>query len=494
MIPNLQERLGREPDPLIQEFYGEPHIHAELGDLGHHLAAHRAHLVMLAEQGIVTAEHARAIAAALERLEAQGAGAIPIRPELNDLVSCTEAWLIGELGEDVGGRLHIGRSRNDLALTLARLVTREELHALRTDVVAMRDVLLRRAGEHTETIVPGYTHHSQQAQPVTFGHFLLGHHDALARDLERLNAAAARMDRSPLGAAALAGTGFPVDRERVADLLGFAEVAEHTADACGSRDFQLEVAAAAAILLQTLSRLAESLILYASAEFGFVELDDACASISSIMPQKKNPVALEIVEAQLARATGHLTTLLVALKSTTLGMSREQVYCDGEVEAVLREARYAVRITARVVEGLAVDAERALELVESSTSTTTELADALVRDHGLSFRQAHRVVGACVARALADGAPIDASLVCAVAGELLDIGLAVSADEVHRALDARAHVATRDTRGGPAPAEVRRMIGDREQALAAAARELAGEEERRGAAQQRLTKAVEQWT
>jgi argininosuccinate lyase len=175
-------------------------------------------------------------------------------------------------------------------------------------------------------------------------------------------------------------------------------------------------------------------------------------------------------------------------------MSREQVYCDGEVEAVLREARYAVRITARVVEGLAVDAERALELVESSTSTTTELADALVRDHGLSFRQAHRVVGACVARALADGAPIDASLVCAVAGELLDIGLAVSADEVHRALDARAHVATRDTRGGPAPAEVRRMIGDREQALAAAARELAGEEERRGAAQQRLTKAVEQWT
>ncbi len=351
------------------------------------------------------------------------------------------------------------------------------------------EVLLRRAGEHAETIVPGYTHHSQQAQPVTFGHFLLGHHDALARDLERLGAAAVRMDRCPLGAAALAGTGFPIDRERVAELLGFARVAEHTADACGSRDFQLEVAAAAAILLQTLSRLAESLILYTSSEFGFVELDDACASISSIMPQKKNPVALEIVEAQLARATGHLTTLFVALKSTTLGMSREQVYCDGEVEAVLSEARYAVRITARVLEGLTVDAGRALELVESSTSTTTELADALVRHHGLSFRQAHRVVGACVGR----GAPIDASLVRAVAAELIDVELDVSEQQVHAALDAQAHVAARSTRGGPAPAEVRRMIGDREDALAAAVRELAGEEERRCAAHERLTKAVQQW-
>ena len=463
-----EQRLRRDPSPLIQQAYGAPHIAADMANFPHHLAANRAHVVMLVECNIIPRANGAAILGALDDLEDRGVEAVPLRPELNDLFTCTEVQIVQALGDAVGGQLHTGRSRNDLFLALERMADREAIHRVVEELLRLRHTLLQRAREHAETVFPGYTHHSQQAQPITFGHFLLSHQDVLARDLERLESAYARINRCPLGAAALAGTGFPIDRERLAVLLGFAGLAENTADGCGARDFQLELGAALAILGSNLGRLAESLILYTSSEFGYVELADEFASISSIMPQKKNPVSLEIVEAFGARSAGHLASMFAILKSCTLGNGREVGYCDGEVAAMVSDITWALKICEGVVATLRVYAERALRGLAKGQSMATELADMLVRKHGLSFRQAHNVVGKAVATVVEDGGerPITAPLVNEIAAELSGRQLTVTDAEVAEALDPRTNVEIRTTRGGPAPAEVRRMAEDREKQLA----------------------------
>ena len=463
-----EQRLKRDPSSLIQQAYGAPHIAADRSNFHHHLAANRAQVVMLVECNIIRQADGAAILRALDGLEARGVESVAIRPELNDLFTCTEVQIVKELGDAIGGRLHTGRSRNDLFLALERMADREAINRVVEELLPLRKTLLGRAREHAETVFPGYTHHSQQAQPITFGHFLLSHHDVLARDLERLESAYTRINCCPLGGAALAGTGFPINRERLADLLGFDGLVENTADGCGARDFQLELAAALAILGSNLGRLAESLILYTSSEFGYVELADEFASISSIMPQKKNPVSLEIVEAFGARSGGHLSSMLAILKSCTLGNGREVGYCDGELAAIVSDSCLAVKITEGVVATLRVYPERALRGLAKGQSMTTELADMLVRKYDLSFRQAHNVVGKAVA-SVVEGAgerSITAPLLNQIAAELLGCQLKVTEAEVAEALDPKRNVEIRSTRGGPAPAEVRRMVEDRGKWLA----------------------------
>jgi argininosuccinate lyase len=476
--PRPDRRLTRTPSPLIQEAYGAPHIAADVARFPYHLAAHRAHTVMLVACGIIVPEDGAAILRALSDLERAGVDAIPRPPDLNDLFTCTEVYLLERLGEAVGGRLHTGRSRNDLFMAIERMAARDAINRAIEEILALQGVLLERSREHADTVFPGYTHHSQQAQPVTFGHFLLGHHDALERDVARLESAYGRTNLSPLGAAALAGTGFPIDRDRVAKLLGFDGLVEHTADACGARDFQLEIAAALAIVGSNLGRLAESLILYTASEFGYVELDDAFASGSSIMPQKKNPVSLELVEAFGARTTGHLMAMLGLLKSTTLGMSRDTGYCDGELTAIASDITWALRLAAGAIASLRVRPERALQGVADGLSTATELADVLVRTRGLSFRQAHALVGQVVATVVgqANGG-ITAALVNRSGRALLGCDVGLTDGELRDALDPQANVDVRGTRGGPAPREVRRMIEARQPALRAARTRL---ESRRG--------------
>ncbi|MFA5057891.1 MAG: argininosuccinate lyase [Opitutaceae bacterium] len=470
-IPERHEqRLKRDPSSLIQQAYGAPHIAADKSNFPHHLAANRAHVVMLVERSIVRREDGRAILRTLDDLETRGVDSVALRPELNDLFTCIEVQLVRELGDAVGGRLHTGRSRNDLFLALERMTNREAVNRVVEALLQLRQTLLVRALEQADTVFPGYTHHSQQAQPITFGHFLLSHHDSLTRDGERLDAAYARINRCPLGGAALAGTGFPLDRERVAELLGFDGLVENTADGCGARDFQLELGAALAIVGSNLGRLAESLILYTTSEFGYIELADEFASISSIMPQKKNPVSLEIIEAFGARATGRLVSMLTILKSCTLGNGREVGYCDGELAAIASDITWALKITEGVVATLRVFPDRALRGLAAGQSTATELADVLVRHHDLSFRQAHNVVGKAVASVVAAPAEqqITADMVNRIAAELFERPLEVTDAEVLAALDPRANVAVRTTRGGPAPSEVRRMAADRDEWLGAA--------------------------
>jgi argininosuccinate lyase len=464
--PRHEQRLTRAPHPLIQEAYGAPHIAADTANFPYHLAAHRAHVVMLLERKIIGPSDGEAILRALNDLERVGVEAIPLPPELNDLFTCTEVHLLQVLGDAVGGRLHTGRSRNDLFMAIARMAARDAIDRVIEEILGLQRVLLRRSGEYASTIFPGYTHHSQQAQPVTFGHFLLGHHDALGRDLARLESAYARANLCPLGGAALAGTGFPIDRNRVAQLLGFDGLVEHTADASGSRDFQLETAAALTIVGSNLGRLAESLILYTAAEFGYVDLADDFASVSSIMPQKKNPVSLELVEAFGARAAGHLMTMLSISKGTTLGMSRETGYCDGELAAIVRDVTWALKIAAGVVGSLRVMPDRALQGLAYGLSTATELADMLVRTRGISFRQAHDVVARVVAAVAGrTNGRITAAEINEAGQALLGRDLGLTEAEARGALDPSANVEMRGTRGGPAPREVRRMIETRQQAL-----------------------------
>lgn len=458
-----EQRLKRDPSPLIQQAYGAPHIAADKANFHNHIASNRAHTVMLVECGIIPAGDGAAILRALDGVEAGGVESIPVRPELNDLFTCTEVLLVRSLGDAVGGRLHTGRSRNDLFMGLERMADREAINRVVGELLTLRQTLLERAREHAHTVFPGYTHHSQQAQPITFGHFLLSHHDILQRDVQRLESAYTRTNRCPLGGAALAGTGFPIDRERVAELLGFDGLVENTGDASGGRDFQLELASALAIVGSNLGRLAESLILYTSSEFGYVELADEFASISSIMPQKKNPVSLEMVEAFGARSAGHLSSMLAILKSSTLGMSRETGYCDGELTAIVSDVTWAIKITNGVVSTLRVFPERALSALAEGQSSATELADMLVRKQGISFRQAHNVVGKVVATVVqrTEDRTITAALVNQIAADLLGLQLNLTDAEVSEALDPRTNVEVRSTRGGPAPAEVLRMVEDR---------------------------------
>ncbi len=462
-----EQRLKRDPSPVVQQAYGVPHIAADKSNFHNHIAANRAHIVMLVECNIIRQADGAAILRALDDLETRGVESVAIRPELNDLFTCTEVLLVKSLGEAVGGRLHTGRSRNDLFMALERMAEREAINRVVEELLGLRETLLGRAREHADTVFPGYTHHSQQAQPITFGHFLLSHHDILSRDVERLESAYTRTNLCPLGGAALAGTGFPVNRERLAELLGFDGLVENTADGCGARDFQLEVASALAIIGSNLGRLAESLILYTSSEFGYVELADEFASISSIMPQKKNPVSLEIVEAFGARSAGHLSSMLAILKSSTLGMSRETGYCDGELAAIVSDITWALKITDGIVATLRVFPDRALRGLAVGQSTTTELADMLVRKHGLSFRQAHNVVGKAVATVVqrTEDRTITAALVKQIAADLLGLQLTLTDAEVSEALDPRTNVEVRSTRGGPAPAEVLRMVEERCQQL-----------------------------
>ena len=338
---------------------------------------HFAHVRMLWEQGILTHKEARAISAALRKLLAAGLDATGRRPGLTDLFSNLEEWLIEELGIEVGGKFHTGRSRNDMNLTIERMYTRKTLLDMCEAVSFLMDTLLRKAEEHKNTIIPGYTHHSQHAQPVTLGHFYLSAFENFARDLERLLAAYDHTNLSPMGGAAIATTGFPINRERVAELLGFDGLLLNSMNATSSLDFAYEAASAMCIFIQNVGRMAESLLLWNMGEVGISRLNLKYCSYSTIMPQKRNPVALETLRYSGEWSYGALSTMFNTMKAYTPGNGRE----PGFVVSLYYEIAQRVMDSAYLLEGivrtLEVDRERALDMTRKGFSTMTELADEL---------------------------------------------------------------------------------------------------------------------
>jgi argininosuccinate lyase len=444
------------------------------------LAVDRAHTVMLAEQGIVDEDDAAAILEALDDVEAAGHGDLP---EAEDVHEAIETAVIERVGPE-GGRMHTARSRNDEVASCIRYRLRGDLLDALETVVGAREELLEVADEHGETLLPGFTH-LQYAQPVTVAHWVASYEQALARDTERLLAAYDRTNRSPLGAAAFAGTPFDVDRERTAELLGFESVLDNSMDAVSTRDFLVESTSAMATLAATLSGLAEDLVVYSGRDY--VEISDDYASTSSIMPQKKNPDTLELVRATAGEANGALQGLLTTLKglprSYNIDLQEATPHAWTAVDAVPKALEVATGAVATAEWHDEVLAEEA----GAGFSTATGVADRLAMA-GLPFRTAHEVV-ATAAEHL-DEEP-DVAAIEAAAEDVLGESLTdfVDRETLAATLDPAESVAMRNSQGGPAPEAVaasverardrlsgdRTAVADRHEAAAAAEEALAAE-------------------
>jgi argininosuccinate lyase len=354
-----------------------------------------AHARMLGASGVVASTDADALVAGLEKIRAEiDAGDFAFDPGLEDVHTCVEVRL-RELAGEVAGRLHTGRSRNDLVATDLALYLRDVAHAARQGLCDLRSALLARAREHLDVVLPGYTH-LQRAQPVRLAHHWLAHVEALGRDGARFAALRARTARCPLGAGALAGSTLPLDPAATAAALGFDAPVANSMDAVASRDAALEFLAAAAICMVNLSRLAEELVLWSTSEFGFVELSDAYATGSSLMPQKKNPDVPELVRGKAGRAIGNLVTLLTVVKGLPLTYNRD---LQEDKEPLIDSATTlgdSLEVMTGAVATLAVRAERMRAAAEDPLLLATDLAEALVRE-GVPFRDAHEAVGRVVA-------------------------------------------------------------------------------------------------
>jgi len=402
----------------------------------------RAHVVMLAEQGIVSTEDAAEILGALDDVEEDGFEALDETHE--DVHPAIEAAVVERVGEDVGGRLHTARSRNDEVATCIRLALRDELLGAMRDVLALRKALVERAEEADDWILSGYTH-LQRAQPTTVGHHLLSYDAALERDFSRLSDAYERMNECPLGSAAFAGTSFEVDRDRVASLLGFDTPTRNSTDGVASRDFAIESVGAALNVSVTLSRLCEDLVLWSSHEFGLVEFDDAYASTSSIMPQKKNPDTAELARGKTATVQGALNGIVTNLKGLPVAYNRDLQEATGHVWDAFDATRSSALVLAGVIETAEFDRDAAEETTSEGFVGATELADTLVRETGIAFRTAHHIV-AQVARE--NGSPTTDDVRDAFA-DMTDKELEPGDETVESALDPRGCVESHDSYGAP---------------------------------------------
>lgn len=470
----LRERVREKPSDDLVQHVNAPALARQLRvAFEPQMQIHLAHTVMLARQKIVSTDDARAILTALVEIRDAGPAEIQVDPGLEDMYSHIERALIRRVGPEVGGRMHTGRSRNDLGVTTARMVLRADFLDLFDRVLAFHQVLLDLAAQHVETIMPGLTH-SQHAQIITLGYYLAAFADVLARDLARLEAAYGRVNRNPLGAAALTTTGFPLDRRLTTELLGFDDLVENAYDAIVSRDDVTETAAAVALLMTNLSRLAEDLWIWSTLEFGYAELADRYCSVSSIMPQKKNPGVLEKLKAMSAEAIGDSTAAFAAVKNVSFSECGDaQAGGNPPLHRAIDTAITALDLIGGVLPSTTFRKERMRRLAEIGFATMTELADTIVREKGMSFRMAHNVVGKTVSRAVEEGkTAIDLTIAMLDEScqELFGHPLGLSSEALARALDPWGNVCIRTVTGGPAPAEMARMLG------AAAGRQRAAEE------------------
>ena len=423
------------------------------------IAGSRAHARMLAKSAILSADDLAAIERGLGTIEREIAdGTFVWRRELEDVHFNIERRLT-ELVGDAGKRLHTARSRNDQVATDIRLWLRESIDALVAQLCAMRAALLDVAERYADAIVPGFTH-LQVAQPVTFGHHLMAYDAMFARDMERLCDCRRRTNRLPLGSAALAGTSYAIDRRHVAEALGFEDVTPNSLDAVADRDFAIEFASAAALVMIHMSRLAEELVLWSSPRFGFVTLADRFCTGSSIMPQKKNPDVPELVRGKSARVVGHLTALLVLMKAQPLAYNKDnQEDKEPLFDTVDTLADCLAIMTDLVRTGLTANVVRMREAASEGYATATDLADYLVRK-GIAFRDAHEIV----ARVVKEAEQRACDLASLPLADLRQFSTVID-DDVFDVLTLEGSVRSRNHQGGTAPARVR-------EAIAAARRDL----------------------
>jgi argininosuccinate lyase len=416
------------------------------------IAGSQAHAAMLAKTGVISSGDAAEIQRGLSEIAAEmEAGTFPFRDEFEDIHMNVEARL-RELIGPVAGRLHTARSRNDQVALDFRLWVREACDRSAAQLEALQSALIAKAEAHADTLMPGFTH-LQPAQPVTFGHHLMAYVEMFGRDASRFRDARTRMNECPLGAAALAGSPFPIDREMTAKALGFDRPTANSLDSVSARDFALEGLSAASIAATHLSRLAEEIVIWMTPQFGFIKLSDAFTTGSSIMPQKKNPDAAELIRAKVGRILGSLTSLTVVMKGLPLAYSKDMQ----EDKVPTFEAFDALELSLLAMTGMVADlepnAQRMAAAAGAGFSTATDLADWLVRELDLPFRDAHHVTGAAVKRAEQLGVDL-ADLPLA---ELQALNQSIGED-VFKVLTPAASSASRVSYGGTAPDQVRSQI------------------------------------
>ncbi len=423
------------------------------------IAGSRAHVAMLARQGIVSQQDADTIDGGLQQIAAEyERDGVPEDWDLEDIHMTVEARLTEIIGA-VAGRLHTARSRNDQVATDFRMWVRAANQRAIAGIDAVLGALVTRAEEHADSIMPGFTH-LQTAQPVTLGHHLLAYFEMLMRDRSRFADAQGRMDECPLGSAALAGTGFDLDRDMTAEALGFAQPTRNSLDAVSDRDFALDYLTAASQCSLHLSRLAEEFIIWASQPFGFVKLPDTLSTGSSIMPQKRNPDAAELVRGHAGRVIGCTTSLMVTMKGLPLAYSKDMQDDKPPVFEAAGLLDLSLAAMAGMVADSAFQTPRMRKAAEAGHATATDLADWLVRQADIPFREAHHITGAAVKLADDKGVALD--------GLTMDDLKAIDAridERVFDALSVDASVAARASYGGTAPVRVRQQVAAAKQRL-----------------------------
>ena len=392
-------RFTGATDPTVERFSASIHFDQALAR--YDIRGSIAHAKMLGQTGLIPAGDAETLVAGLQAIGAEiEAGEFPFDPALEDIHMNIEARLSEAVGS-VAGRLHTGRSRNDQVATDLALYLRDACEAAQKGILDLRAILLERATEHIDTVLPGYTH-LQRAQPVRLAHHWLAFFELLGRDAQRFRDAGRRLGECPLGAGAIAGSTLPLDRESTAEALGFESPTRNSMDSVSARDGALEVMSAAAICMIGLSRLAEELVIWSSSEFGFVELADAYSTGSSLMPQKKNPDVPEIVRGKSGRVVGNLVSLLTTLKGLPLSYNRDMQEDKEPLFDSVATLRDCLEVMAGSIATLRVDVERMATAAQDPMLLATDLAEALVRE-GVPFREAHEAVGRIVAHCVGGG-------------------------------------------------------------------------------------------
>jgi argininosuccinate lyase len=423
------------------------------------LAIEYAHLVMLAEQKIVAREEAAAIRRALDGIHEEDIRKVSYDGTYEDLFFYLERLVVAGCGEDAAGRLHTARSRNDIDMTMYRMSQRQLILAVFDGALALRRALIPLAERHRETVFAAHTH-TQPAQPSTVAHYLQAVVEQLERDAVRLKAAYASTNQNPLGACAITGTGFAIDRDRTSELLGFDGPTCNTYGSIATVDHLLESASATAVLLVGLGRVVQDLLLWCTMEFGYLRLADGFVQGSSIMPQKRNPVALEHARAIASKALGQAAALMVAAHNTPFG---DIVDTEDDLQPLVaqmfKDAARAVSLVAAAMAGASFDAEKLAERAAQNWITVTELADTLSRDHGLPFKAGHTIAARLIAGARATPGASLTALLRDASQEVTGKAIEYTDAQLAEILSPRHFVEVRKTYGGPSPSETLRAIG-----------------------------------
>ena len=422
----------------------------------------QAHIIMLTEQNIISYETSQKLLQALSEIDCN----TKLDQTLEDVHLAVEEQVNKKVGLDIGGNLHIAKSRNDQVTTAIRIVLRESIHNLMDIVVKFQDSLINLAEKHIEMLVPSYTH-LHPAQPVTFAHILVSYIDALQRSLERLKEALFRINMCPMGACAIATTSFPINRNRTAEILGFSGVLENSIDAVGSRDFVLETLADLTLLAVDVSRMVEDILVWSSPDFGIIDLPESFTFTSSIMPQKKNPDVLEVIRARMSQVLGNFVSCTTTMKSLPSGYNLDLQELTPKLWETLEIVATSVCILSELVKNLSVNKD-IFDKQILNFSTTTELANLLVRKYNIPFRISHKIVGSTVKALLEKNLALSnltPELLNKVAKDSAGINLVVSLMDIKDAIDPQKFVKSHKTLGGPAPSEVKRALASRKKLI-----------------------------